>query len=74
MGDFFRIGSEMTEGFATGFAAFWDWFVNPLFTIDLTWLNADLEVITIAPWMILSFSAIMLIFAISLYHLLNPIG
>lgn len=74
MGDFFRIGSEITKGFVEGFAAFWDWFINPLFEIDLTWLLPETQPLVIAPWMIISFTTLTLIFAVSLFHLLKPIG
>ena len=74
MGDFFKFALEMGQGFITGLGSFWNWFINPIFTIDLTWINADLEVITIAPWMVLSFATLMLLFVISLWHQLNPLG
>lgn len=74
MGDFFRIGSEMTKSFIEGFAYFWDWFISPLFTIDITWIMPESQPLVIAPWMILSFTTLIIIFVVSLAHLLNPLG
>lgn len=74
MGDFYKWSLELGTNLITGLASFWSWFISPAFKMDLTWLNNQLPVITVAPWMILSFSAIILIFVISLYHLLNPVG
>lgn len=74
MGDFFSIGTEITKGFIEGFAGFWAWFINPIFSIDITWLMPESQPLVIAPWMILSFTTLIVIFVVSLAHLLNPLG
>lgn len=65
MGDFFRIGMEWTTGFITGITSFWEWFINPILEIG------DFVV---APYMILSFAVLIVIFGLALGHLLNPLG
>lgn len=57
--------SEITKGFIYGCSSFWVWFTNPILEIG------DL---TIAPYMILSFTALIVVFALVLGHLINPLG
>lgn len=74
MGDFFEISKNITQGFVEGFAHFWDWFINPIFTMDIRWLIPESPVFVVAPWMILSFTTLIVIFVVSLAKLLNPLG
>lgn len=56
---------EIGKGFVYGCVSFWNWFTNPIIEIG------DL---TIAPYMILSFTALMVVFGMVLVHLINPLG
>lgn len=56
---------DITKGFIYGCSTFWAWFTNPIITLG------DL---TIAPYMILSFTAFMVVFGLVLMHLINPLG
>lgn len=65
MAEFGKLVMDITQGFVSGIGDFWNWFINPIITIG------DL---TIAPYMIISFTAFMVIFALVLVHLINPLG
>lgn len=71
MGEFFQIGKDITQGFIEGFAHFWAWFTTPMIEgLDLSWINPDWSNLTIAPWMILSFTMLAIIFTVSLIKLI----
>lgn len=65
MGDFYKLVIDIGTGFVYGLTTFWSWFINPIIEIG------DF---VIAPYMILSFSVLVVIFGLALGHLLNPIG
>lgn len=56
---------EISKGFIYGCSEFWVWFTNPIITLG------DL---TVAPYMILSFTALIVVFGLVLMHLVNPLG
>lgn len=74
MGDFFNISKDITQGLIEGFAKFWEWFINPIFTLDIRWLDPTSQPLVVAPWMIISFTTLIVIFVVSLAHLLSPLG
>lgn len=56
---------DITKNFVYGCVSFWNWFINPIVSIG------DL---VIAPYQIISFTALIVIFGMVLVHLINPIG
>ena len=65
MADFLNICKEVTQNLINGFGEFWSWFINPIISIG------DF---TMAPYMFFSFGVIIVIFALCLGHLINPLG
>lgn len=65
MAEFGKLILNITKDFVNGIGDFWAWFINPIITIG------DL---TIAPYMIISFAGLMVVFALVLAHLINPLG
>lgn len=65
MASFLNVLYEMAKSFVYGFGEFWTWFTSPLFEAG-EW--------AIYPWQILTFGGIVLVFALVLGHLINPLG